>query len=61
MISEASVAQAILDFWFSAACRPKWFAKDAAFDADAITAGTAALFVAIQHAWDQRDDRARTQ
>ena len=33
-------------------------ADDAAFDADAITAGTAALFGAIQHAWDQRDDRA---
>ncbi|MSX11116.1 MAG: hypothetical protein F2811_01055 [Actinobacteria bacterium] len=33
-------------------------ADDAAFDADAVTAGTAALFGAIQHAWDQRDDRA---
>jgi predicted lipid-binding transport protein (Tim44 family) len=33
-------------------------ADDAAFDAASITAGTAALFGAIQHAWDQRDDRA---
>jgi hypothetical protein len=29
-------------------------ADDAAIDPDAITAGTAALFGAIQHAWDQR-------
>ena len=45
MISEASVAQAILDFWFSAACRPKWFAKDAAFDAD--------IAARFQPAWER--------
>ena len=45
MIAEASVAQAILDFWFSAACRPKWFVKDAAFDAE-ITAR-------FQPAWER--------